>query len=499
MRGRRWELTACAALALLVVLVVVVRFARDHWGGVYDDALIYLRYVKNLRAGCGPRFNCDGPRVEGFTSPVYLAVLWLGSLVTTQLIDLCQVVCTASVVLVIVAAGGLAVRLGPEEAPRVHLALGAATVLALVLDHDVLLNSITGMETAFTALVVTAIVLAACGERPWLLVAAAGFGVVTRPELGVFCVALPLLPMMRRPRYLIAIAGVVIAMTVVRFALFGAVLPNTFYAKAGGTWRHFELGAAYLVDCARDFPLIVLAPLALLTTGPRRKVCVFVLAATAVWFAFFLRTGGDTFVYSRLAFPLVPVLSALAFVGIAALATRSRLVAAHAPMIAVLAVALLVGVRAAVSHAIPPQHANPRVLQWAAAGNYLRAHHKGELVATVPIGAIGYYSQSPVLDLVGLTEPVIAHAGRTVPPELLTKDWIGHERHFTEYVLDQKPKVIVTTMVRDQPWRDLAEARAGFFADWLLVQEIKAGRAPYHVEDAALDPQTHLLMFVRDP
>ena len=84
----------------------------------------------------------------------------------------------------------------------------------------------------------------------------------------------------------------------------------------------------------------------------------------------------------------------------------------------------MVGGRAAIQHAIPDQGTNPRVVAWAALGGYLRTHYPHQLVATVPIGAIGYYSGLPILDLVGLTEPEIAHAGRSVPREQLTKLWI---------------------------------------------------------------------------
>jgi hypothetical protein len=218
------------------------------------------------------------------------------------------------------------------------------------------------------------------------------------------------------------------------------------------------------------------------------------LAVAALWLLFFVRSGGDLFAYSRLWLPLVPALSACALWGLAVvLARKPRLAVA-----AVLAVGVVTGARACDAHYIPPQHTSARVVQWAAIGGYLRAHFPHELVATVPIGAIGYYSNNPILDLVGLTEPAIAREGRSVPSEMLTKTWIGHERNFTEYVLAQEPAVIVTTEVREQPWRDLAEARAGFFADWLVLQEIKAGRAPYHVYDAEVAPGEHVLMFVRD-
>ena len=492
--GQNLALVALAA-AVVAAVVACAWFARAHWGGIYDDALIYLRYVKNLRAGCGLRFNCHGPAVEGFTSPLFLALLTAGSVVTTQLIDLCQIICTASLIVAISLGCCVANGLARRAIVGARVAVILATVGALVVDDFVLLNTVNGMETALGAVAVGAIAVAVIYRRPWGLTAVASIALLVRPETLVFALALPVIPWMRRPRYLVTVAAAFAAITAVRYGVFEAVAPNTYYAKSGGTWRHVELGAAYLRDAVADFPLIVLAPLALL--GERRSEVRYLLIGAGGWCAFFLRSGGDTFEYSRLMFPLVPVLTAMAIAGVAEAAWRvraDRRIAAAAALV----VAVLAGLRASSVHAIPPQHTSPRVLEWAATGSYLRSRFPHATVAVVPIGAIGYYSGLPILDLVGLTEPAIAREGRSVPPELLTRQWIGHERNFTEYVLAQAPEVIVTTMVRAEPWMTLAEARAGFYSDWLLLQEIRAGRAPYHVHDAEITPGRHLLMFVRD-
>lgn len=497
MRARATAIAVAVSGAILAI--AIAQFARSHWGGVYDDTFIYLRYLQNLDRGCGLRFNCGDPPVEGFTGPLHLALLWLGSRFTAQRIDLSQIVCTASLALALALAVWAAVIAGRGRAPSwlpAVLAVSLAGVLAL--DHFVLLNAITGMETALAGAAVTAIALAALAGRRWLLVAAIALAVLVRPECAVFAVALPIVPALRRPRYLAAIAGVLVAIELVRYAVFGALLPNTYHAKAGGTWRHAELGAAYLAGAIGDFPLAFAAPLALLLPAPLGRAAGFVLAASAAWLAFFLRTGGDVFEYSRLVFPLVPALSALALAGIAELARRFTRHALAGPLAAG-ACALVVASRAASLHALAPQNASPRVVEWAAIGSYLHDHHRGARIATVPIGAISYYSGLPVLDLVGLTEPAIARAGRSVPPALLTKSWIGHERHCTECVLARAPDMIVTTMHRDRPWQALSEARAGFYADWLLLQEIKAGRAPYRIHDAEVLPGDHILMFERIP
>jgi arabinofuranosyltransferase len=489
----RWRVAIAAAVAL--VAVCAIRFAIAHWDSVYDDAFIYLRYVRNLNNGCGLRFNCADAPVEGFTGPLYLALLWGGSLATGQLIWLCQVIGTVSLVVALGVAVWACARLADPAEPgyiSAGLALGAAIVLGA--DDFVLLNSVIGLESALAAAVFAAVAFAALTDRPRLLAASACAFTLVRPEALLFLLALPLLPSMRRVSLLAAVVGFLVALTAARYVLFDSLAPNTYYAKSGGTAQHALLGLAYIRDAFLDFPLAMLAPLALF--GRHRRAATYLMTGSAAWLGFFLRSGGDTFEYSRMWFPLVPMLTVLAIIGGYELARR-RL----SPRIALAVVGALVGaiaVRALVAHSIPEQHVNPRVVEWAATGTYLREHYpRGTLVATVPIGAIGYYSSLPILDLVGLTEPAIARAGRSVPPELLTKRWIAHERNNTEYVLERAPAVIVTTMVQERPWSSIAESRAGFWADWELLQEIKSGRAPYRVRDAEVMPGKHLLMFER--
>ena len=85
----------------------------------------------------------------------------------------------------------------------------------------------------------------------------------------------------------------------------------------------------------------------------------------------------------------------------------------------------------------------------------------------MPIGAIGYFSRLPLIDLVGLTSREVAR-GERVPDDMLTRTWIGHEKQATDWVLAEKPELLVFTRWRDQPWT-LDDARAGFWAEWQLL------------------------------
>jgi hypothetical protein len=225
----------------------------------------------------------------------------------------------------------------------------------------------------------------------------------------------------------------------------------------------------------------LLAPLCLRSRTVSRGALLGLLLCSAALLASFLRSGGDLFGCGRLFVPFVPSLVACAAIGLGEFGQNLR-----PPAQALLFAPLLVlGSWAARSHALAPGHGFPNVMRWKQVGRYLCKNHSGARVATVPIGAISYFSGLPIIDLVGLTSREIARAGHTVPPELLTREWIGHERHNTPWVLSQHPTLIVLgTKFGSEPVRDVQTMRAGFYAEWELLQLAKTQRTfePYSPE-----------------
>jgi hypothetical protein len=244
------------------------------------------------------------------------------------------------------------------------------------------------------------------------------------------------------------------------------------------------LGWAYVVDTARSFALLGLAPLALLSHHARKPAGALLVAALCL-LASFLRSGGDLFDYGRLFVPLVPGLFACAAIGLMALGVR--LDARMQPLL--LAPLLAWGLFVAREHALAPSHGFPNVERWSVVGRYLGCAHPGSRVATVPIGAISYFSRLPIIDLVGLTAREVAKAGRSVPPGKLIHAWIGHERNNTEWVLSQRPDLIVLgTKYSSAPVSDVNTMRAGFYAEWLLLSRAKQGSIPYRAYSPQIAP-----------
>lgn len=488
--------------AILIVLAMIVTFVRTHSGSFYDDAFIYFRYAESLASGCGFRFNCQDPvPVEGFTSPLYLGLLTLGRLASAPLDTVAVWSGGAGVAAAALLAQLACSRYAQDSGSLPGLfALVLGTSLVLGLDHYFLLNAVIGLETAIACAAIGALFLSASSRDTPLLRTALAVAVLARPEAAAFFPALLLFPKARTLRYLAPLAGFCVAMIAARALIFHDVLPNTVWAKSGGTWAHARLGVAYLIEFCRDFPLVLAAPAALIPRATRRPASFF-LTGSGLWLAALVPAGGDHFSYGRLAVPLLAPLSVLGLVGVhaamGACLRRKPRAGSVLGIAAMCVVASIVALRARRDHAFPPQHGFPNVLRWEAVGRYLRAHHAGATIATVPVGAIAWFSGARTLDLAGLTNREVGRLGERVPSEMLIRNWIGHERHNSPWVWGQRPEIIVMSKFRDRPWTDVRDTRAGFFSEWLLLRAIKEGQTPYELYSPEVAPGLYWLMFRR--
>ena len=246
------------ACALVVCGAVALSFSCATPILLYDDALyIYFRYVENLFGGCGLQLQlrrcglgrgihqpasisrscasrgCSPPTWStASTNPGRAAPAWRPRSRSPS-----------------------PLRCIHDCAPRSPLlaALSAAAVtVALAFDHRLLVNAATGLETSLACLAVAVVFRLALTDRP--PIAASLLAILVRPELAVLVAAR--CSFGRRPaaaRPLALIAAALVAMTATRFILFHDLLPNTFWAKSGGTRAHLRLGLEYTYETVCDF------------------------------------------------------------------------------------------------------------------------------------------------------------------------------------------------------------------------------------------------------
>ena len=429
---------------LTVILVIYLRQVLDY-DFLADDAFISMRYARNLLEGHGLVFN-PGDRVEGYTN-----FLW---------------------VLVLAAAGGLGVDL-VTAAQTLGLALGGATVLITFLlarrlvapDREWLAYvaaalvalsgpfacwALGGLETPlFAALLAGALLLHVQGR----VVASAivcGLSALARPEGALLAVVLlPAVALADRRRalgWVGACAAIVVPFYVWRTWYYGELLPNTFHAKVGWTAQQLERGLGYLWEASSELGgLVVVALGAFAVAQPVRgsgPLLVFVVAMLA----YVGVVGGDGLPMYRFIAPVVPLLAVVAVRGADAILGeepgRRRLLA----VAAVLGLLGLVTLRTptGVQHRLYTVQRTKEVPRWTEAGRWLRANAApGESVACVPVGAVGYYSGLPVIDMVGLTD---AHIAR-VQVDASLAAWAGHEKHDGAYVLSRRPTYLLLNNV----------------------------------------------------
>lgn len=451
---------------------------------VNDDAYITFRYSLRWAEGHGPYFN-DGEHVEGYTN--FLLMALMAGVIKVAGVD----VVPAAAKLVGVAGGLLALlsawelcrrwlrKVAPLAAAAPLLACAAPALVAVNAAYA--LNSVSGLETAlFSGWIVLGLLLQQvahdAGDDRWRGAGVAfALAALTRPEGAVlFAGALTgrVLAGPWRPRRVwgpIVIDAAIVTAAVAGHLVFryvqydGELLPNTYYAKAGGmNWAFapWQYVAAFAqLHLAGPAALVVLLPVVAGRAVLRRATLPTLLVVLAA-VAGILRTGADWMIGGRLLVPYVPLWAALAVAGLAAVAERlrwrPRLLAAAGGVALVLLVGRQAEARRAY-HDYCAARAEGYHRGHAALADWLRHNaHPGDTVALMDIGIIGFRCPDlRILDITGLTDRHIARA----PGEFLDK------RYDPAYVLEQHPAFVVLVLTE----ADL-RGRAKRYEGWIPIE-----------------------------
>lgn len=423
-------LAACGVFWLALCFLFVSQLA----GSGPDDFFITYRYARNLASGDGFTYNA-GERVFGLTDPglgLLLAaahglarvdVAWLAN----ALFGLCLT--------------GLGLLLAGEA--RTGRALVATVVASTAIVASSLLWANPGAAAAPVLLLLAGSARIA-GRHPTLAGLLAGLAVWVRPDAGIGLLALGALLVFERRRlpvrYLAAAAGIVALGLVLAALYFGQPFPNTLGAKldmasaaeSPATHLRFwaraavplgrHLGSRYLLWIA---PALVGAAIAWRAGGRAARV---VLAQGV----------GIAVAYTLLGVPffgwyLIPCVVAL-LLGLASFCLYAPLLLPDrrwrwAATLLLLGLAFWQPVGAAVS-AARSRGETGRAAGYRSAGDWIRRHTPPSAsIAAVEIGVLGYASERPVLDLMGLVSP-------WVRPFVTRNDFLGAlRRQPTDLVL----------------------------------------------------------------
>jgi arabinofuranosyltransferase len=425
----------------------------ERYFSLFDDAMISMRYARNLAHGYGLVWNPGGERVEGFTNPLwvlYMAVIHLLPLPPSKTSAVVQATAAVLLAVNLVFVRAIALEATGRSEP---IALGAAALTASYLP----LNNwgLQGMEVSALVLMVSGCLWLGLRSMrdgrfrraPYLLLGASTLiradMVVPLGALAVFFAVTDARHRRRHIGWTVAALLVFIGLqTALRLWYFGDVLPNTYYLKLTGyplIWR-IARGAVVTARFVWTFNVVLFAaPLVLL--GRRNLRAGLLLWMFAAQLAYSVYVGGDAWEYwggsnryIAIAMPLFFVaLSWSLFVGGAALVHGSGGEAARpASRANAWVFALLIAISIFSANSIhgagawaevllvrPPLHAgsgdeNNQEVEEALA---LRAiTTEDATIAVTRAGTIPYFADRPSIDELGKSDRHLAHELSRVPP-----------------------------------------------------------------------------------
>ncbi len=382
-------------MAAALAVIGVGLFA---WPFTVDDAFVVSRYAQRLCGGLGWTF-IDGPPTDGITGPLWMLPAAFGELTGIG-------APTFQKAFGLAAAATGAWWLARHTPPFAALVLASQSTLGIW--------GGAGLETGGAVLATSVAVVGYAGrERRDAIAMGVALGLAgwLRPELAPFALLL-LIAKRSRVAWIGALVPAVLLVGF-RLALFESVFPLPMFAKAGDAGagaQYVFYGLMFLTGGVG----VGVAALAWRTGGDARGLvlaCLVHLATVAL-------AGGDWMPGWRLFAPLLPAYAWLVARGVRALPASPALRFVFCAWV------VCAGIGDAwlqLPHVRDAGEARSDALA-------LRAQVRGlRSVALVDIGYFTWDSDVRVLDLGGITEPVVAHA----PGGHLDKDvpigWLAEE------------------------------------------------------------------------
>lgn len=427
--SERWHLVIGLVLPMLVLLGSMIRVRSF----TIDDAYISYRYARNLAHGQGLVYNI-GERIEGYTNFLWTVLLAGGMRAGIDPDAIAKVLGGAAACGTLWIAYLLERRLLPLRGVP---ALGPWLLASSAAQAG---YAVFGLETSFFVFLVlagTELLFRESDRGGGFPLSGLVFGLagLTRPEAPAF-IGIPMLFLGLRffgAQNLLrgALFAAPIALHMLwRHSYYGTWLPNTLSAKTGNLVGQLHGGMRYLGEYVRHaWPAVSLSLFGLcvaIVLRHRRALCLGAVALFVL--AYVLLVGGDWMPLHRFVAPFEPYAFALAGLGgRAALESvihwgAARRAASAGPrMTARVTAALLITAAGLVAmgafRGVMLARGHQRILKnekvfWdssaGAVAHWLRDNAAPGEIGVGDIGYIGYTTDYPVLDLLGLVDPVIS-------------------------------------------------------------------------------------------
>lgn len=471
-------------IGVAILLAIALFYYSKSFNFIQDDSYITYRYVKNFTEGNGLVFNI-GEKVEGYTC--FLWVILLGGVkkLGFDFISASQTLGIISAMIALLFTYLISARIFPKGRDTLYnLSFSLVAVILTAVNGSNAYWAVSGMETGlFTLLITTGVYLylkeykngqegkpASLPYSSILFLLAA----LTRPE-GNLVFAITVLhkvivtwrsapaegrtkiqELLAKPNLMWLAMYFVPALIymVWRYSYYGYLFPNTFYAKTGSSWVYFQAGLDYFWLFLKNYGGYgIFAALALLTLRSKERFNEY-LYLVMVFFIFCLYViyvGGDVLRPNRFFVPMLPVFYILVQEGLSQLITmldKKKTLAYGGVAALIFAIGFSYYTYKHEFEQIKgySELENGLVEKMKITGTWLKNKQtqagRPLVVAATTIGAVSYFSEVTLIDMLGLTDAEVAHNPQPIA-ELMVGDIGWKERNYNvPYILSRKPDYI---------------------------------------------------------
>ena len=409
-----------------------------------DDAFIAFRYAQNLFNGIGLVFN-KGQYVQGYTSFIWIILLICLRYCQISFQISAIIINAISYVLFSFIIFNFLEKLFPKKT-KVFYLLSSGVILSA---PNMLSWTVGGgLEgPLFTTLLTLSFYLLLFKERKYISAIFFAILTLTRPE-GCLFFLLGLSFLFYYKNYSrkgLLIFFITYSIPIIfyiswTYFYYMDVLPNTFYAKASISARGVIEGMHYLYRYLMSSPFIFfLLVLSFLELKKRVKKIKFFWIIITVYTFYIIIVGGDFMFAFRFYLPIIPFLY---FLIIDELEYLYKFIFNSEKFLTWIFAFLIIYNLFSIDYFSDYKYQikNYKMIH----GGKVLANYFNEnfplnyTIASSGIGALGFYSNMKILDVLGLTNKVVAKEGNVGIDEIYS-----HGKSNKQYIMGQKPEIIV--------------------------------------------------------
>jgi len=481
---------------LLAILSIVLIYLCNQVKFIQDDSYISFRFVKNFVEGNGLVFN-PGERVEGYTNLLWVLILSIFYAMKFNIESISQYLSMGFGILVLFQTYKISSLVELKEEHKKGKALGIAgnsylfnfiPVVMLVLTGAYNFWAISGMETCmFISYVLAGIYYYIkeknSGSPNYLFSIFIFLASLTRPEglyfFGLIMIHKVIISIKNNKAAFVkdifsknnlityAVYLVPTALFILwRLSYYGYPFPNTAYAKTGFSSAYMAAGWTYFknfFEAYMLFGIVFALPLYLLRKKENFFEISLMYLLTIAYSVYIIAVGGDVLKQFRFFLPILPLIYILFGKFLEDIAFRFKNKSTGLALALVVSIAIGLFNYNSQKDAIKKdvETENGLVEKMKLAGSWFNKKQsqlgRPLVLAATTIGAVSYFSDVVVIDMLGLTDETIAHKPLQVPEvSALPLNW-KERKYNAEYVLSRKPDYIYfSTGIKPSAFAEIA-------------------------------------------